>query len=96
MVSVFLFHRDLRLIDNTALHAAFESGDKIIPVFIFPPEQIDPDKKLEMIEHLNSVMTYSDFEGDFVDAKFEDLIELSELERVNEGGTQAFILLGAN
>ena len=24
-------------------------------------EQIDPDKKLEMIEHLNSVMTYSDF-----------------------------------
>jgi hypothetical protein len=45
-------------------------------------EQIDPDKKLEMIEHLNSVMTYSDFEGDFVDAKFEDLIDLSELERV--------------
>jgi len=45
-------------------------------------EQIDPDKKLEMIEHLNSVMTYSDFEGDFVDAKFEDLIDISELERV--------------
>ena len=45
-------------------------------------EQIDPDKKLEMIEHLNSVMTYSDYEGDFVDAKFDDLIDLSELERV--------------
>ena len=45
-------------------------------------EVLDPDKKLEMIEHLNSVMTYSDFEGDFVDAKLEDLIELSELERV--------------
>ena len=45
-------------------------------------EVLDPDKKLEMIEHLNSVMTYSDFEGDFVDAKFEDLIDLSELERV--------------
>ena len=45
-------------------------------------EQIDPDKKLEMIEHLNSVMTYSDYEGDFVDAKFESLIDLSELERV--------------
>jgi len=45
-------------------------------------EQIDPDKKLEMIEHLNSVMTYSDYEGDFVEAKFEDLIDLSELERV--------------
>ena len=45
-------------------------------------EVLDPDKKLEMIEHLNSVMTYSDFEGDFVDAKFDDLIDLSELERV--------------
>jgi len=45
-------------------------------------EQIDPDKKLEMIEHLNSVMTYSDYEGDFVDAKLDDLIEMSELERV--------------
>lgn len=45
-------------------------------------EILDPDKKLEMIEHLNSVMTYSDFEGDFVDAKLEDLIELTELERV--------------
>jgi hypothetical protein len=45
-------------------------------------ELLDPDKKLEMIEHLNSVMTYSDYESDFVDAKFDNLIELSELERV--------------
>jgi hypothetical protein len=45
-------------------------------------EQLDPDKKLEMIEHLNSVMTYSDYEGDFVDARFENLINMSELERV--------------
>lgn len=45
-------------------------------------EQLDPDKKLEMIEHLNSVMTYSDYESNMSDAKFENLIELSELERV--------------
>jgi hypothetical protein len=45
-------------------------------------EQLDPDKKLEMIEHLNSVTTYSDYEGDFVDARFENLIDISELERV--------------
>lgn len=45
-------------------------------------EQIDPQKKLEMIEHLNSVMTYSDYEGDFMDAKLDDLIEFSDLERV--------------
>ncbi len=45
-------------------------------------EMVDPDKKLEMIEHLNSVMTYSDYENSMSDAKFENLIEMSELERV--------------
>jgi hypothetical protein len=45
-------------------------------------EQIDPDKKLEMIEHLNSVMTYSDYESNVSDAKFENLIDLVDLEKV--------------
>jgi hypothetical protein len=45
-------------------------------------EQIDPEKKLEIIEYLDSVMTYSDYSGDFVDAKLDDLINLSDLERV--------------
>ena len=35
-----------------------------------------------MIEHLDSVMTYNDYENDFVDAQFDNLIEMSELERV--------------
>ena len=33
--SIFWFRRDLRLLDNTALNAALESGKKVIPVFIF-------------------------------------------------------------
>lgn len=45
-------------------------------------EQIDPDKKLEMIEYLDEVMTYSDYSGDMVDTKVEDLIDLSDLEKV--------------
>lgn len=45
-------------------------------------ERIDPDKKLEMIEYLDSIMTYSDYSGDFVDAKLDDLIDMSELERI--------------
>ena len=45
-------------------------------------EQVDPSKKLEMIEHLNSVITYTDYENNMSDAKFENLIDLSELERV--------------
>lgn len=41
-MAVFLFRRDLRLSDNTALLAAIEAGYKVLPVFIFPPEQINP------------------------------------------------------
>lgn len=41
-VALFLFHRDLRLQDNTALIECIKEGHKILPVFIFPPEQIDP------------------------------------------------------
>ncbi len=44
-------------------------------------EQIDPSKKLEMIEYLDSVMTYSDFEGDFMDARIENLIDMKDLEK---------------
>lgn len=43
-VAVFIFHRDLRLIDNTGLLAAAEQGYTIIPIFVFTPEQIDPRK----------------------------------------------------
>ena len=44
MIAVFLFHRDLRLSDNTTLIEAINQGYKIIPVFIFTPEQINPQQ----------------------------------------------------
>lgn len=45
MSAIFLFHRDLRVPDNTALHQALSVNDSsVLPVFIFPPEQIDPHK----------------------------------------------------
>lgn len=44
-------------------------------------EQIDPDKKLEMIEHLDSIMTYNDYQSEFTDAKFDNLIDISDLEK---------------
>jgi len=44
-------------------------------------EQIDPDKKLEMIEHLDSIMTYNDYQSEFTDAKFDNLIDLTDLEK---------------
>jgi hypothetical protein len=55
------------------------SFDKMCKYF---NEMVDPDKKLEMIEHLNSVMTYSDYESNVSDAKFENLINLEDLEKV--------------
>jgi DNA-directed RNA polymerase subunit RPC12/RpoP len=45
-------------------------------------EIIDPYKKLEMIEYLNNVITYSDYQDEFINAKIDNLIDLSELERV--------------
>jgi deoxyribodipyrimidine photo-lyase len=44
MSAVFLFHRDFRLIDNSALNLALKKGMKILPVFIFHPEQIEEAK----------------------------------------------------
>ena len=44
MNAVFLFHRDFRLIDNSALNLAIKKGCKILPVFIFNPDQIDESK----------------------------------------------------
>jgi deoxyribodipyrimidine photo-lyase len=41
MLSLFIFRRDLRLEDNTGLIAALQASEKVIPAFIFTPEQID-------------------------------------------------------
>jgi hypothetical protein len=45
-------------------------------------EQIDPEKKLEIIEHLNSNIDYSDYENDLVETSMEDLIDIKDLEEV--------------
>lgn len=39
--SLFIFRRDLRLSDNTALNNAFAQSDKVIPCFIFDPAQVE-------------------------------------------------------
>ena len=39
-VSLFIFRRDLRLHDNTALNAALENSKKVIPCFIYDPRQV--------------------------------------------------------
>ncbi len=43
-IILFIFHRDLRIVDNNSLKAAAaaatEAGARILPVFIFTPEQV--------------------------------------------------------
>lgn len=41
-IALFIFRRDLRLYDNTALHEALRLSERVIPCFIFDPRQIEP------------------------------------------------------
>lgn len=43
-LAIFLFHRDLRKEDNTGLIYASKNFDKVLPIFIFDPIQIDNKK----------------------------------------------------
>jgi len=45
-------------------------------------EVIDPQKKLEIIEYLDSVVDYSDYDTDFNDFKLDDLIDMKDLEEL--------------
>ena len=42
--SLFIFTRDLRLEDNTGLIEALKNSKRVIPIFVFIPEQIDKKK----------------------------------------------------
>ena len=45
-------------------------------------QQIDPEKRMEMIEYINENLQYEEVKDDFTDAKFEKLIDFKDLERV--------------
>ena len=45
-------------------------------------EILDPQKKLEMIEYLDSVVDYSDYDTDFGEFNRDDLISIEQLEEV--------------
>ena len=48
--------------------------------------RLDPNKKLELIDYLNSVISYKDAENDFLDTEFNKLIDLSDIERIFNSG----------
>ena len=50
--------------------------------------RIDPDHKMQMIDHLNSVVSYKDVEDDFLDTEFDKLINMTDLESIFNNGEQ--------
>ena len=60
--SLFIFRRDLRVEDNSALIEALKNSEKVIPIFIFDPKQISSSNKFKsnnaiqfMLESLDSL-----------------------------------------
>ena len=73
MVHIYLFHRDLRIQDNTTLiHQIKTTESPIIPIFIFTPEQIDRKKNKY-------------FSDNAVQFMCESLHELSDEIKKNKG-----------
>ena len=58
-INIFIHHRDIRLQDNTTLNIMSKELDNIIPVFIFPPEQIDRKKNKYFSNNLVQFMCES-------------------------------------
>ena len=50
-ISVYIFTRDLRLVDNTSLINASKMSNYIIPIFIFTPEQISNKNKYKSLSN---------------------------------------------
>ena len=72
-MNIFLFHRDLRIQDNTALiYQLQELKEEIIPIFIFPPEQINQENNKY-------------FSHNCVQFMIESLHELSESIKAKKG-----------
>lgn len=54
MITVMLLHRDLRLVDHRGFEAATETGNPVLPLFIFTPQQVstNPYKSTPAIQFM--------------------------------------------
>lgn len=57
-INIFWFRRDLRLSDNTALNAALQSDQKVLPIFIFDTEILDQleNKSDRRVDYIHQVL----------------------------------------
>ena len=91
MVNLFIFHRDLRLCDNTTLIYQHIEKQNCIPIFIFPPEQINPKKNKYfsnnsvqfMIESLHELSNdISDYKGKIYFFKGDNLKVIKSIHKL--------------
>ena len=73
---------------NKLLYICFNCGkktnfDKFTKDFNL---RLDPSKKLEIIEHLNSQISFQDAEEDLMETELNKLLDFSELERIFNNG----------
>ncbi|WP_291884470.1 deoxyribodipyrimidine photo-lyase [Chryseobacterium sp.] len=63
-INVFWFRRDLRLEDNAGLYHALQSGNKVLPVFIFDTEILDllQDKSDKRVDYIHQALNSLDRE----------------------------------
>lgn len=57
--SLFIFRRDLRLIDNSGLISALENSEQVLPIFIFDDRQTDREKNEYFSENAFQFMVNS-------------------------------------
>ena len=72
-MNIFIHHRDLRFIDNTTLIKQIKEEGNITPIFVFPPEQIDPKKNKYFSHNLVQFMIESlkELNQDYIKKKGE-------------------------
>jgi len=44
--------------------------------------QLDPDKKMEMIEHMSNSFTFDNYSDNFIDAQFDGLIDIDDISNI--------------
>jgi len=85
-LSLFIFRRDLRVEDNTALISALKSSKLVIPAFIFTPEQIEKNSfrsdhclkfMLESLEDLDGQLRKKGGHLYYFEGKVEEILSQS-------------------
>ncbi len=54
--ALFIFHRDMRIVDNSGLNKALAESQEVLPVFIFDPAQVEESNKYRSLSALQFML----------------------------------------